>query len=68
VDFLPTTFADLAQFSEGSVSAKQLGKTCGIRQIFADERCIPVQPTTPDLSALHWSNSRYERTVTSPGA
>jgi len=68
VDFLPTIFADWAQFSEGSVSAKQLGKTCGSRQFFADERCIPVQPTTPVLSALYWSHSRYERTVTSPGA
>ena len=46
MDFLPTTFADLAQFSEGSVSAKQLGKTCSIRQIFAGSQCIPVQETT----------------------
>ncbi len=44
---LPTTFADLAQFSEGSVSAKQLGKTCGSRQIFAGAKCIEVQETTP---------------------
>lgn len=58
MEFLPTIFADLVQFSEGSVSAKQLGKTCGIRQLFADEQSYQAFQANPGCKWM-----RLERTT-----
>lgn len=49
MEFLPTTFADMVQFSEGSVSAKQLGKLCRTRQLFAEGQSFHALPNHPGL-------------------